>query len=208
MNFTQYLKDKIIEEYGSIRRFARIIDIPNTTLTSALNRENGFGKMSMESAFKVCKELELDINEIYNYKIEPLTSNEKKLVDIYKNVSQMGKDLILNHAEMVKEYENNQTTIILPLITETTIPMTELDYYPQAAAMGRNQYVKDAIPDKIIVPTASIPDNTDFVIRVVGDSMEPTFHSGDKLFIQNTQSLNPGDIGAFNIDGTNGKRSW
>ena len=66
MDITKYLKDTIQEEYGSLRRFARIIGMPNSTLITNLNKDNGFGKMPVDIAIKICKELDLDINEISN----------------------------------------------------------------------------------------------------------------------------------------------
>jgi len=37
----------------------------------------------------------------------------------------------------------------------------------------------------------------DEIITVSGDSMEPTFQSGDDLFVEYTQALDPGEIGIF-----------
>lgn len=41
----------------------------------------------------------------------------------------------------------------------------------------------------------------DEIITVTGDSMEPTFHNGDDLFIQHTKTIGPGEIGIFIANG-------
>lgn len=45
------------------------------------------------------------------------------------------------------------------------------------------------------------PRGTSFIVRVSGDSMEPTFHNGDLLFIRSTVDIWPGQIGIFFMDG-------
>jgi phage repressor protein C with HTH and peptisase S24 domain len=41
----------------------------------------------------------------------------------------------------------------------------------------------------------------DEIITVSGDSMEPTYHNGDDLFVEYTEELNPGEIGIFVASG-------
>lgn len=45
------------------------------------------------------------------------------------------------------------------------------------------------------------PRGTSFVAPVSGDSMEPTYHDGDKLFIRRCEEIEPGQIGVFYMDG-------
>lgn len=40
-------------------------------------------------------------------------------------------------------------------------------------------------------------NRADEVITVTGNSMEPTFHDGDALLVEHTQSIRPGEIGIF-----------
>ncbi len=47
-----------------------------------------------------------------------------------------------------------------------------------------------------------IPPLTDYVLRISGNSMEPTFYDGDYIYVQKKDSLNFGDIGIFIIDGS------
>lgn len=45
------------------------------------------------------------------------------------------------------------------------------------------------------------PRGTSYVAPVSGDSMEPTFHDGDELFVHACSDINPGQIGVFLMDG-------
>lgn len=167
------------------------------------NWEKGINKPNAEYIALLCNILNIKSDDLLGLKqTTELTINEVKLLKLYNQLSKASKDLVMRTIEDLIEIENDKTVTIIPYLFESQpTPTRSLDYYPQAAGMGSGQYVKDAIPEKLRVPTDKIPPKTDFIIRVVGDSMEPTFSSGDKLFIQSTDYLEEGDIGVFNIDG-------
>lgn len=197
-----------------IKKFRLKQQLKQTDLAEMLNVkkstvsmwEKGNNSPGVEKLSRICDILKVTPSVLLGYEgeqpeTEPLTENEQKLVDIYKSVSKSGKDIIMTTAENIQEYEDSQTTLLIPMINEGRIPTTELDYYDQAAGMGTGAIVENAIPQKIKVVTNQVPPETDFVIRVYGDSMEPLFHSGDKLYIQSTKTLNIGDIGVFSFEG-------
>lgn len=45
------------------------------------------------------------------------------------------------------------------------------------------------------------PRRASFIAPVTGDSMEPTYHDGDKLFIRSCEEIEVGQIGVFLMDG-------
>lgn len=45
------------------------------------------------------------------------------------------------------------------------------------------------------------PHGTSYVASISGDSMEPTYHDGDKLFIRACEEIEVGQIGVFLMDG-------
>lgn len=45
------------------------------------------------------------------------------------------------------------------------------------------------------------PRGTSYIAPVSGDSMEPTYHDGDLLFVHATPEIRPGQIGVFLMDG-------
>lgn len=70
------LKTLIIQEYGSLKKFTEIIDMPWTTLNSILNR--GVANSNITNVLKITRELGLDAEklvdgEIYKSSSEPTT---------------------------------------------------------------------------------------------------------------------------------------
>lgn len=106
MNITKFIKDRIIEKYGSIRKFANKVGIPTSTLTTALNKERGFNTMPVEKALIICKELGITVESVYNAKLKPLSTDEVNLLNNFRSVSNAGKNLIMNHIDLVKDYES------------------------------------------------------------------------------------------------------
>lgn len=44
-------------------------------------------------------------------------------------------------------------------------------------------------------------EKADYAIHVSGDSMEPTYHDGDKVFVEKCGSIDVGEIGIFVVNG-------
>lgn len=195
-----------LREYRELKKisatdFAKMLGVRKSTVSMWEKGTNSFG---VEKIKPICEILDITPTELLNYQggnSETLEANEKKLVDIYQSVSQAGKDLIMSNAESVKTYEDNKIITFIPMFREGQIPMVEIPYYDQAAGMGTGQFVEDAIPKKLNVAQMNVPDHTDYIIDVTGDSMEPDFQSGDRLFIQVTKTLEIGDIGVFSFEG-------
>ena len=61
------VKDIIINKYGSVKGFANKIGVPYTTIDTILKR--GLLKSNVLNVLKICKELNIDINELPNNKI-------------------------------------------------------------------------------------------------------------------------------------------
>lgn len=75
-----------------------------------------------------------------------------------------------------------------------------IPYYDMPVSAGTGQYL-DYTNCSVISLSEEPPANADFVLSVSGDSMEPTFYDGDRVFVEETNTLNIGDIGIFYYDG-------
>ncbi|HCO75003.1 MAG TPA: XRE family transcriptional regulator [Clostridium sp.] len=73
MNKTEKLKNIILSRYGSIREFSKIVGIPSTTLTSALDRD--IGGMAVDRVIKICDVLDLNVKTF-----EPLDTHSKESI--------------------------------------------------------------------------------------------------------------------------------
>lgn len=61
------IKALIILQYGSVRAFSDKIKIPYTTVDTILKR--GIFKSSILNVLKICKELNIDVNELIDNKL-------------------------------------------------------------------------------------------------------------------------------------------
>lgn len=182
----------------SQKELADKIGVSNQRLN---NWEKNVNKPNADYIASLCNILNVKADELLDMnQVKEITINEAKLLRTYNELTKPSQDLVMHTAEELLKIEKEQTTTIIPYVIDRKTT-TEIDYYPQAAGMGRDQYVKDAVPDKLSVSKNKLPKHADFLVKVVGDSMEPTYQSGDKLFIQKTDYLDPGDIGVFNFDG-------
>lgn len=69
------------------------------------------------------------------------------------------------------------------------------------AAAGSFNILDDTVDgENEFIRRDEISERADEIITVTGDSMEPTFHPGDDLLIEHTETLDYGEIGIFIIN--------
>ena len=106
MNKTEKLKHIILSKYNSIREFSKIVEIPSTTLTSALDK--GIGGMAVDRIIKICDVLNIDVKTF-----EPLenmskdTNNyseeEKQHIEDLRKLNDLGKDKVFSYTKDLLE---------------------------------------------------------------------------------------------------------
>lgn len=74
MNREFMLRNLIMDRYTSLRKFAREIDIPYSTLMTLLTRD--VGGASFDIVIKICRKLEIDPLELAQGNIIETTCNE------------------------------------------------------------------------------------------------------------------------------------
>lgn len=129
-----------------------------------------------------------------------LARDEERLVDYYRLASDAGKDMILTVAEkeQSRRDENKAALLETPVDTEDKI-LLPLFLLPVSA--GRGAILDSSDAETIAVKSNRITAEADFALRVSGDSMEPKFHNGDTLLVQQRQSVERGEYGIFIADG-------
>lgn len=71
-------------------------------------------------------------------------------------------------------------------------------YYQRLASAGTGEYIFADVPTDTI--EAPYMEYADFIIGVNGDSMEPTYYDGDKVYVEKRQVVEVGDIGIFMVN--------
>lgn len=83
MTVEDNLKAYILERYKSIREFANAIDMSNSTIDSILRR--GIGNSSVSNVIKICKYLNISVDELANGRIVPISNRNAKRIYIEEN---------------------------------------------------------------------------------------------------------------------------
>lgn len=73
-------------------------------------------------------------------------------------------------------------------------------WFPHPMSAGAGTEAGDDYPEELEL-TKRPPRGTSYVAPVRGDSMEPTYRDGDKLFIRSCEEIEAGQIGVFLMDG-------
>ena len=177
---------------------ANLINVKGNTLS---NYENGVSEPDIDTFCALCDIYDLDPSEIlgeaYGLNVQgsdfDIKPSEIEHVKKYRALSDYGRETI----DYLIDRELNR-----PVEAEYGNEAEIIRIYPflhNVASAGVGDYIADIPLDSIEAPYIK---NADFVIGVCGDSMEPDFHNGEKLYVQKTDSLNVGDIGIFKKDGS------
>ena len=150
--------------------------------------EKGNSMPTAESLLAVCEILE--INDIYT---EFIGENP---LDPFRNLNDEGRKKVLEYISLLEksgEYENKTAEII-----DITPRLMKIALVPASAGDGN---FLDDVNFETVEIRKPVPKKADFGVYLDGNSMEPQFHDEELVWIEQTECLNPGDIGLFFLDG-------
>ena len=115
MDKTEKLKHIILSKYNSVREFSKIVEIPSTTLTSALDK--GIGGMAVDRIIKICDVLNIDIKTFEPLEIASpinnLSKEEITLLENFNKLNDLGKSEANKRVAELRYmpmYSNNEIT--------------------------------------------------------------------------------------------------
>lgn len=73
--------------------------------------------------------------------------------------------------------------------------------YDLSVSAGTGVYLDDAQTSEISIPDNEKTRVADFALRINGNSMEPKYHNGDIVLVEDTDSVEVGELGIFVLDG-------
>lgn len=202
-NFSNKLKDLRLKAGYSQKDVYEHFKIPQSTFSSW---EVGKSEPSGEMLIKLCKFYKCDMLKEFSSD-EDLNYKEWSLIEKYRFISAHSPDGIAtvdtvltreyfiaeqlqDHRERINTLEAEQQKI-----SEKLQSMRIYTYFGEIACAGPGFYF-----DEIPTETMEAPDmGGDFIIGVNGDSMEPDYHNGDKLYVKKTEYISHGDVGIFTI---------
>lgn len=126
-----------------------------------------------------------------------LTTDEQKLLQYFKKLSDKSKGIVLGRAEQLAELEGpiaNEPE----QVEEPTIQIKH-SYYRVSAGTGFDLPEGDNW-EMIDIPDTPEARKADFAITIKGNSMEPVYFDGDIVLVKQQPAVELGEIGIFNIE--------
>ena len=175
--------------------FAEMIGAKSGAVVSSW--ENGKAKPDCLTIQKVCEVLEISPNHLlgYNDNADTLTHSELTMIKKYRFIDEFGKRAV----DLVLDIEYERTYATRP--KKQKARLLKLDFYNFPASAGTGSFLENSKPEHIFVKECEAAEDADYIIPISGDSMEPTFHDGDKVFVEKCDSVSIGEIGIFVING-------
>ena len=188
-----------IKKYRNIKGMTQQ-DIANALGESSgrviYNWEKGIGRPDCDKLARLCDLLEVSADELIGCKsmADRPTATEWNTLQKYRALDEHGKEVVDYMID--SEYKRVAT------LTRKPKPrMLKMDYYTLPASAGTGNFLDIDLAEELLVPESAEAEQADFVISVGGDSMEPTYHDGDKVFVKKCDSVDIGEVGIFVVNG-------
>lgn len=88
-----------------------------------------------------------------------------------------------------------------PAAKKSVVRYIEMPVSTLAASAGTGEFLDEENIVLMRFPETSVPAGADFALRIVGDSMEPVYQDHQLVWVQICNTLRPGDVGIFVLDG-------
>ena len=158
--------------------------------------EKGSGRPDCDKLAKLCDLLGVSADELIGCKVmyHRPTAPEWSMIQKYRALDEYGKEVV----DYLIEIEHKRIAVAEK---KPKLRMLKIDYYTLSASAGTGNFLDSEFAEELLVPESEAAEQADFIISVGGDSMEPTFHDGDKVFVEKCDSVEVGEVGIFVVNG-------
>lgn len=186
----------------------QLADLIGAAHNSISDWENNKNKPDPDTIELLCGALKITPNYLLASTEDYFSPKEKLLIKKYRFISTHSPDgasvvdTVLDReyaiAEKLREQKEQLEKVqkIDMEVAEEIVPLRLWAYYGKIACAGTGFIFDDIPTDTIEAPDA----DADFIIGVNGDSMEPDYSDGEKLYIKKVERINPGEVGIFTIN--------
>ena len=160
------------------------------------NWEKGIGRPDCDKLARLCDLLGVSADELIGCKsmAQRPTATEWGTLQKYRALDEHGKEVV----DYLIDSEYKRVTAL----TRKPKPrMLKIDWFAQPASAGTGNFLDSDLAEELLVPESAEAEQADFVISVGGDSMEPTYHDGDKVFVEKCDAVDVGEVGIFVVNG-------
>ncbi len=147
-----------------------------------------------------------------------LSIQEQDLLNYFNQLSDIDKTRVSERAETLAELAAERAAEQAKKAEETIQSSTkkyekpiqflypadhviDINYYDMPSSAGTGSFLDHTHYEKVQIKRTPEAEQADFAIPIVGNSMEPDFHSGDVVLVKSCPYVNIGEIGIFVLDG-------
>lgn len=157
--------------------------------------EAGRSRPDLGSVPRICEALGLSLNEFFGVreqeeetkKPEEKTESSSGFAARFEQLTEDHRRVILREMDLLLSLQEERKPRQLVRIYRNKL----------SACAGPGAGLGDAAGEPVWLYADTMPGKADEIIRVSGDSMEPTFFSGQQVLVRHTKEIREGEIGIF-----------
>lgn len=219
MNYIDRIKKIKNEKKITNDKLSEITGIPLSTLSKIMAGISDSPKLS--NIVSIADALGCSLDYIVsgtpeNHNNCTLSADELSLIDLYRKLDAHSKELVTMVANKesqrafaastattsVRRERATKTAKILPTVNSVSgLAKRSILLYDLSVSAGTGVYLDDAETEEIMIPENEKTRIADFALRINGNSMEPKYHDGDIVLVEDTDSVEVGELGIFVLDG-------
>lgn len=188
MNIEDTLRNMMIAKAGSVKSFAKISDLPYSTVLSILDR--GVMNAKVQNVFTICSQLGINPESLGEFENGVISNTVEKMIqlDFYR------QERVYRYTSDQLDEQNN--VIQFPDRVEVNKELIR----GRRMAGGSALHVDDNDARRDVVSSALIPKGADELVEVSGKSMEPLIKDGEEVYIRYQPSVESGEIAVVRIE--------
>lgn len=178
----------LIREYRKKKKMSQeqLGSLANVKKNAVGAWEAGRSRPDVASIPVLCEALDIPLNVFFGVGEQ---GDSYRLRERFDRLNDYNRQVIVKQMDALFELQN--------LPESPARNLVRLYQNDLSAAAGPISYLGDGGGEMVYVVKDEVTAHADEIIRVSGDSMEPTYHDGDLVFVQHTEQIKPGEIGIF-----------
>ena len=160
--------------------------------------EAGRSRPDVGSVPVICEALDLSLEEFFGIRERQQDVTEEKdritaeerttLIRRYSALNPYNRQVVLRQMSVLREMQED-----IPVPRK----IVRLFRNELAASAGPGETLETASGEDVYLFADAMTESADEIIRVNGDSMEPTYSDGELVLVSHAERIRPGEIGVF-----------
>ena len=201
MTFGKRLKNARLCKGITQRELGRII---NASHNSISNWENDQNKPDMDTIELICGTLDITPNYLINGNDDGnndvVPADVNNVIRMYLKLDEISKATVDNVLNFEYKQSLARNRAENKNLFRNLTRLYSVTYYPEPVSAGTGQYLDYTSLQTLTINTTP-PIGADFILRVIGDSMEPEYPDGGLVFVRIQKTIEIGEVGIFFSEG-------